>query len=228
MVLRMPQRDDPAHVHCAVRYGEDCERNRLDLGKGKLYRISRPFASDFRLLRAFVIGRLKRLEEINPPVNECVRAVCGLLSDVLTPAWSKKVLRAIGYSVRSLGTDVLVETLRKAVKVDSSGFPFFHYFTSATQWVCMASLGDAAIVGCYGPGSSNRSSVTRGQVSGGIWLLSKNECGVRFLVSDHEDGISLSLLLVCFKCCPSTEKQWYCHPQHALWERGSKNQRNWN
>ena len=52
--------------------------------KETTYGISPPFASGFRLLRAFVIGRLKRLEEINPPVEECVRAVCDLLSDVLT------------------------------------------------------------------------------------------------------------------------------------------------
>ena len=87
------------------------------LAKEKTYRISPPFASDFRLVRAFVIGRMKRLEEINPPVNACVRAVCDLLSDVLAAGWNKKVLRAIGYSVRSLGTDLLVETLRKTVKV---------------------------------------------------------------------------------------------------------------
>ena len=79
--------------------------------KEKTYRISPPFASDFRLLRAFVIGRMKRLQEI-----ECVRAVCDLLSDVLAAGWSEKVLRAIGYSVR-LGTDLLVETLTKAVKI---------------------------------------------------------------------------------------------------------------
>ena len=42
----------------------NCTGNRWNLGKGKPYRISPPFASDFRLLRAFVIGRLKRLEEI--------------------------------------------------------------------------------------------------------------------------------------------------------------------
>ena len=85
--------------------------------KEKTYRISPPFASDFRLLRAFVIGRLKRLDEIRPPVEECVRAVCDLLRDAVAAGWNKKVLRAIGYSVRSLGTDLLVETLRKAVKV---------------------------------------------------------------------------------------------------------------
>ena len=49
--------------------------------KEKTYRISPPFASDFRLLREFVIGRLKRLDEISPPVEECVRAACDLLSD---------------------------------------------------------------------------------------------------------------------------------------------------
>ena len=75
------------------------------------------FASDFRLFRAFVVGRMMRLEEINPPVNDCVRAVCDLLSDALAAGWNKKVLWAIGYSVRSFGTDLLVETLRKAVKV---------------------------------------------------------------------------------------------------------------
>ena len=41
--------------------------------KEKTYRVFPPFASDFRLLRAFVIGRMKRLGEINPPVYECVR-----------------------------------------------------------------------------------------------------------------------------------------------------------
>ena len=85
--------------------------------KEKTYRISPPFASDFRLLRAFVIGRLKRLDEVSPPVEECVRAVCDLLSDAVAAGWNKKVLRAIGYSVRSLGTDLLIEILRKAVKV---------------------------------------------------------------------------------------------------------------
>ena len=64
-----------------------------------------------------MIGRMKRLEEINPPVNECVRAVCDLLSDVLTAGWNKIMLRAIVYSVRSLGTDVLVEIVRKAIKI---------------------------------------------------------------------------------------------------------------
>ena len=64
-----------------------------------------------------MIGRLKRLEEINSPVEGCARAVCDLLSDAVAAGWDKKVLRAIGYSVRSLGTDLLVETLRKAVKV---------------------------------------------------------------------------------------------------------------
>ena len=83
----------------------------------KTYRISPPFAADFRLLRAFVIGRLRRLDEISPPVEERVRAVYDLLSDAVAAGWNKKVLRAIGYSVRSLGTDLLVEALRKAVKV---------------------------------------------------------------------------------------------------------------
>ena len=64
-----------------------------------------------------MIRSLKRLEEINPPVEECVRAICDLLSDAVAASWNKKVLRAIGYSVRSSGTDLLVETLRKAVKV---------------------------------------------------------------------------------------------------------------
>ena len=54
------------------------------------YRVSPPFASNFSLLRAFVMGRMKRLEEINPPVNECVRAECDLLSDVLTAVGKKK------------------------------------------------------------------------------------------------------------------------------------------
>ena len=61
--------------------------------KEKTYRTSPPFASQFRLLRAFVIGRLKRLEEIN------VRAVCDFLSDAVAASWNKKVLRAIEYSV---------------------------------------------------------------------------------------------------------------------------------
>ena len=39
-------------------------------------------ASYIRLLRAFVIGRMERLEEIIPPMSECLRAVCDLMSDV--------------------------------------------------------------------------------------------------------------------------------------------------
>ena len=50
-------------------------------------------------------------------MEECVRAVCDLLGGAVAAGWNKKVLRAIGYSVRSLGADLLVETLRKAVKV---------------------------------------------------------------------------------------------------------------
>ena len=57
----------------------------------KTCRISHPFASEFRLLRAFVTRRLKRLEEINPPVTECVRAVCDLLSDAVAAGWNKKI-----------------------------------------------------------------------------------------------------------------------------------------
>ena len=57
--------------------------------------------------------------------------------------------------MRSLGTDVLVETLRKAVKVMTNWTtclilqvsPLFLDLTSTKQWVCKASLGDAAVVG---------------------------------------------------------------------------------
>ena len=69
------------------------------------------FASDFMSLRAFVIGRTKRPEEINLPMSECVRKVCDLMSDVLTDGWNKKVLRATGYSVRSAGNDDFVSIL---------------------------------------------------------------------------------------------------------------------
>ena len=65
-------------------------------GRRKQYRISRFFVSDFRLLRPFVIGRMKRLEEIKPRMSECVRVVCDLMSDVLKANGKKKVLRAIG------------------------------------------------------------------------------------------------------------------------------------
>ena len=75
------------------------------------------FASDIRLLRAFVIGRMERLEEIIPPMSECLRAVCDLMSDVLTTDWNKKVLRAIGYSMRSVGKDELVLILSQAVEI---------------------------------------------------------------------------------------------------------------
>ena len=98
----MPQRGDPTRVHCAVRCGttgrgfdvaryENCARNKCDVGKRKNVPYLSSFASDFRLLRAFVVGRMKRLQEINPPLNECVRAVCDLLSGVLTVGRSKKV-----------------------------------------------------------------------------------------------------------------------------------------
>ena len=94
-----------------------------------------------------MIGRLKRLEEINGPVEECVRAVCDLLSDAVAAGRNKKVLRAIGCSVRLLGTDLLVETLRKAVKIksnpvlDVSVFPFSGYVTSTTQSVARPASG---------------------------------------------------------------------------------------
>ena len=59
--------------------------------KEKTYRVSPPFASDFRLLCAFVIGRMKRLGEVNPPVYECVRVVCDLFCDVLTSWLEQKI-----------------------------------------------------------------------------------------------------------------------------------------
>ena len=52
---------------------------------------------------------MKRLEEINPPLEECVRTMCELFSDVLTAGWNRKMLRATGYSLRSMGKDSLVE-----------------------------------------------------------------------------------------------------------------------
>ena len=69
-------------------------------------------------------------------MNECVRAVCDLLSDVLTVGWNKKGLGQFGYSVRSLCEDVLVEIVWKDQGLDKvsyvlkfSGALFFRSFT---------------------------------------------------------------------------------------------------
>ena len=69
----------------------------------KAHRVSPLFESDFRLLRS-VRHRAHETSggKINPSMSGCVRAVCGLMSDVLTAGWNKKVLRATGYSVRSV------------------------------------------------------------------------------------------------------------------------------
>ena len=141
------------------------------------------FASDFRLLRAFVIGRLKRLEEINPPSEECVRAVCDLLSDAVAASWNKRVLRAIGYSVRSLGTDMLVEFLRKAVKVMINRIPSLmsqiSLFPNSSQAQCSgfarpaSGMPSLSVSRRLVPGSSGRNSITRGQDCGNILLLTK-------------------------------------------------------
>ena len=47
--------------------------------------------------------------------SECVRVVRALMS-VLTAGWNKKVLRAIGYSVRSVSKDELIHGLRQTIK----------------------------------------------------------------------------------------------------------------
>ena len=44
---------------------------------------SAPFASDFNLLEAFIIGRMKRREEFTPPTSKCVGEACDLMCDVL-------------------------------------------------------------------------------------------------------------------------------------------------
>ena len=139
------------------------------------------FASDFRLLRAFVIGRLKRLEEINPPSEECVRAVCDLLSDAVAAGWNKRVLRAIGYSVRSLGTDMLVKFLRKAVKVMINRIPSLMSQISLFPNISQAQYSGFArpASGMPVPGSSGRNSITRGQDCGNILLLTKVDWLVR-------------------------------------------------
>ena len=45
---------------------------------------SAPFASDFNLLEAFIIGRIKRREEFTPPTPKCVGEACDLMCDVLS------------------------------------------------------------------------------------------------------------------------------------------------